>query len=1129
MNTKLLLSCFCFLIASLSLFAQQTLLLKQPAISEKHLAFVYAGDIWVAERDGSYPRRLTSHPVGESDPLFSPDGSMIAYLAANENNLDVYVISVDGGQPTRLTWHPGYDIPLDWTPDGKAVAFASGRETDHGRSAQLYHASLEGGLPEKQMEARIYRGSYNEDGSLFAYIPFGSGYNGIFGGSSGWKGYRGGTTPAIQIMDLEAQSVITVPGADATNLNPIWLDGQLYFLSDREDKVFNLYRYDPSNASITRLTEEDTWDVRWASGYEGTVVFENAGRIKSLDLDSGAVSEIPISINPDLPQLRTGWKDAGKVLQYFDISPSGKRAIVTARGEVFTVPVKDGSTRNITNTGDQREYSAIWSPEGDQLAYVVDSREGQSLVIQNQRGMGEKTEYELGLYFYYLQEWSVGETPRISFTDNHLSLYVIEVATGEITKVGTGARRSGIHASFSPDGNWLVYNLEQPNLLRDLMLMNLTTEEVTTVSDGMADVASPVFSPDGEYIFFAASTNSGPLQDGLNMSGMEKPYRAGLYALVLKADGKSPLYPKTGDEESESDEEEDEEAEDESESEEAEVEGEAEEEGKEEDEEVDVDEEKEEGDESDEEEKDEFPETQIDLEGLFSRVVALQVPERNYGNLAVGDSGDLFYMEGIQPGFSNDPPGNNSYKENQLMRFSMEDRESKSLMSGLWSFDMSADGKHLLLNKVAGGLAIAEVKDKLDPKSVNLGDVRVRVNPREEWGVIFDEVWRMELEHFYDPNLHGLDWNAVYERFRPLVDHVGRREDLNALMVEMIAEMQVGHNRLGGGDGHSEQGTQTGLLGANLVIDNDRYQLARVYTGESWNPFLRAPLATPGNSADEGEYILAVNGIPLTAEDNIWEYLQGTIGKQVILEVSPDADGEESLEIIVEPVGNERNLRLWHWVEKNRKAVLEATDGRVGYVYLPNTADDGFTFFNRMFFSQLDKDAMIIDERANGGGKVANYMTDILSRKHLAGWKDRDGDFPNSPAGAMHGPKLMLIDQDAGSGGDFLPYAFRYVGAGKLMGTRTWGGLIGISANPGLMDGGFLVVPFFRFYNPDPEWTIENEGVTPDIEVLLDPILTNQGRDSQLEAAIAEILDQLETFVPTVPTEAPPYPTELGK
>jgi tricorn protease len=377
--------------------------------------------------------------------------------------------------------------------------------------------------------------------------------------------------------------------------------------------------------------------------------------------------------------------------------------------------------------------------------------------------------------------------------------------------------------------------------------------------------------------------------------------------------------------------------------------------------------------------------------------------------------------------------------------------------------------------------------------------------------------------------MHGLDWQAVYDHYRPLVNHVGRREDLSALIVEMIAEMQVGHNRTRGGDVHKEQGTKTGLLGANFRINQGRYQITKVYNGEKWNPFIKAPLATPGNEARQDEYILAVNGQELGADNNIFNALQGTSGKQVTLRVGPKANGRDAREIVVEPVESERMMRLWSWIESNRRAIDKATDGRVGYVYLPNTAGAGYTFFNRMFFAQVDKEAMIIDERSNAGGQAANYITEVLSRRHLSGWKDRDGQPYNTPAGAIHGPKVMLIDQDAGSGGDYLPYSFRHLGIGKLIGTRTWGGLIGIYTNPQLMDGATLTVPFFRFYDANNNWSVENEGVAPDIEVRLDPIASNQGRDTQLEQAIAEVLSQLEGFENPVPKQAPPLPTEPGQ
>ncbi len=1074
-------------------FAQQTLLLKQPSISADKLAFVYAGDIWLANRDGSNPRRLTSSPAQENSPSFSPDGTQITFAATYEDNIDVYVVAVSGGQARRLTWHPGPDIPTGWTSDGTAVTLVSARETDHGRSGQLYHVSLQGGMPMKQMESRIYRGVYDSGDKRLAYIAHGSGYNGLFGGSSGWKGYRGGTTPAIQIMDIGAQTVKTVPGAGATNFNPIWLDGQLYFVSDRENKIFNIYRYDPASTAIMKISNEAVWDVRSAGGHGSTIVYEAGGRLKNIDLEHGQLTEIPIAINPDLPQLRSRWKDAGKTITHIGLSPSGKRAIITARGEVFTVPVEDGSTRNITADGTKHEYTAIWSPKGDQIAYITKSEGGQSLIIEDQTGRGDRAQYELGPHFYRLLEWGIGDDSRIVYQDNHLSLYAIELPSGSILKIATGMRRENIEVSISGDGKWLAYTLEQANYNRDLVLLNFASGTTSVVTDGAADIASPVFSRDGSYLYFAASTNSGPIQVGLNMTSQERPYRAGIYALVLAADGKSPVLGGSGDENED---------------------------------EVEADNDK---DENKEDDSDKTPETQIDLQNLSQRIVALPVAERNYRNLAVGKEGNLFYLQAVQPGASVEPPGAKEGAKNVLLRFDFEEKEATSLLTGVNGFVISAKGTHMIINKADGSLEVAEIADELEPEKLMLDGLRLRVNPREEWVQIFDEAWRMEKEYFYAANMHGLDWQAVYDRYRPLVDHVGRREDLSALLVEMIAEMQVGHNRTSGGDVHQEQGAKTGLLGANFRIDNGRYQLARVYTGESWNPFIKAPLATPGNEAREGEYILAINGQELGSADNIFEALQGTDGKQVTLRVGPQADGRQAREIVVEPVDSERMMRLWSWVENNRRAVDEASNGRVGYVYLPNTAGAGYTFFNRMFFAQVDKQAMIIDERSNSGGQAANYITEVLSRKHLSGWKDRDGQIFNTPAGVVHGPKVMLIDQDAGSGGDFLPYSFRQLGIGKLIGTRTWGGLIGIFANPILMDGGVLTVPFFRFFDADNNWSVENEGVAPDIEVALDPIASNQGRDTQLERAISEVLSQLEDFENPVPTVAPALPTELGE
>lgn len=1072
--------------------ADQTLLLRTPDISKDQLAFVYAGDIWVASRDGKESRRLTSSAADESLPVFSPDGKWIAFTADYNGNTDAYVISADGGQPKRLTFHPDDDVVTGWSPDGKEVLFTSPREVAVGRSQQLYRISASGGYPTKVMDAPVTEADYAPDGKSMAYRPYIQAYR----GSSGWRQHRGGTTPPIWIYDFDAKSHVEIPHVNASDLNPIWLGKEVYFLSDRADGAVNLFRYEGQGKAPKQLTENTVWDIRSARGFGDAIAYEAGGRLYELNTKNGRSHEIKVSINPDLPQLQVEWKDAAGMLESASLSPTGKRAVLVARGDIFTVPTDEGSTRNITASDGVRESAALWSPDGSRIAYISDKGGAHQLVIAGQTGMGDSKSYKFdGTAYYNLLSWG-GKGEHIIYQDNHLNLFAFDVESGKHRKIATDNRRGDVGVSQSADGRWLAYTVAGANYFNRVMIYDFEGGETFAVTDGLSHASDPAFSPDGKYLYFAASTNSGPSQVGLDMSTQERPLRFGLYAAVLQADGSSPLLPKPGDEEVKEEK---------------------------------PEEEKNKKEEGEGDEKEEAKPVSIDTEGLTSRIIALPVPERAYDTLRVASDGALFFIEREQPGVSRELPDTDRSATDTLMRFDFEDREADSAFERISGYDISHDGKKLIVMGMGGRVMTANATARPQGESLGMGDVKMLVNPRNEWAQIFADVWRMEREYFYDPNLHGLDWDAVYKRYRPLVDHVGRREDLNDLMVEMIGELQVGHNRVRGGDIHRERGMSVGLLGADLRVEDGRYMLAKIYTGERWNPFLVAPLAIPGIGVKEGDFILAINGRSLTADDNIFAHLEGTVGKQVTLTVSADASGKDSRDVVVEPVGHEDELRHWNWVEGNRRKVEEATDGRVAYVYLPNTAGAGFTYFNRMFFAQVDKKAIIVDERSNGGGQAANYITDVLSRTYLASWKDRDGMTFDTPGGAIYGPKVMLIDQDAGSGGDFLPYAFRRMGLGKLIGTRTWGGLIGISANPSLIDGGQLAVPFFRFYTPDGEWRVENEGVAPDIEVVQATAALNAGSDPQLERAITEILKDLEAYTPIKRPEAPAYPTEVGK
>ncbi|MFM2287621.1 MAG: hypothetical protein RL684_764 [Pseudomonadota bacterium] len=1081
----------------------ETRLIRQPTLSRDHLAFVYGGDLWVSDRDGQHPVQLTAHPASEFAPHFSPDGQWIAFSANYDSNVDVYVVPVSGGQPRRLTWHPGADVVTGWSADGQRVLFTSSREVANSRSGQLYEVPLEGGFEQKVMEAVAVEGAWSPGGKLLAYRPSILAH----AATSGWRQHRGGETAPLWIIDLKGHTLETLPHVNASDSNPLWIGDDVAFISDRNEGSANLYLYSRSTHEVRQLTHESPWDVRAADALGNTIVYEVGGRLKSVDVATGTVQAIPIHISAQSLQARPQWKDATKAIGSTQLSPTGKRVLVTARGEVFSVPVKDGPVRNLTATPGVRELDGLWGRDGQHVAYLSDAGGVQVLLVRDAQGLEQPVRYTLGTAgaFYTLREWSP-DGRRIAFEDNHLHLYTVDLKNDELTLIDTSEYRRDAKVSFSPDGQWLAYTVVGGNHLTHVKLHGFAGGRNAELADTLVETDNPVFGGAG-LLYFTASIDAGPSQMSLDMSTRERPLRRSLHAAVLAADGHSPLPPL-----------------------------------------------------SDEEPKvappaatpvapnwpgrraelaaeaartataaAAVPATRIDFAGLAQRLVPIPVAERNYETLLVGADGALFYTARRQPGASNEPPDANEDANADLYRYSFEDRSEKLLKSGVAGVAASADGKKLLISTGKAAFEVADAKEKLDAKPLVLTGLKLWVDPRQEWRQIFDEAWRMESQYFYDPKLHGLAWQAIRERYEPLLADVQRREDLNDLLREMIGEFQTGHNRVSGGDVETGTPVGVGLLGADYRIEQGQYRIQKIYHGDRWNPFLVAPLAAAGVDVHEGDALLAINGHALDASRSIHALLEGQAEKQVTLSVSADGSTARARTVVVVPVKSEVQLRRWDWVERNRATVDRQGGGRIAYVYLPDTADEGYTFFNRMFFAQVDKQALIIDDRRNSGGQAANYVLEVLGRQRLAGWKDRDGQVFDTPAAAIYGPKAMLIDQDAGSGGDFLPYGFRRLQLGPLIGTRTWGGLIGIFANRPFVDGGQLTVPYFRMFTPEGEWRVENEGVAPDQEVLLDPLAVNEGRDPQLDAAIAELLGKLKAGKGVAPKAAPPVPTQVGQ
>ena len=1068
---------------SINSSAQGTRLLRHPTVSRDSVAFEYAGDLWLVARGGGSARRLTSTPSFEIDPYFSPDGSQIAFTATVAGNTDVYVMPASGGDPKRLTYHPGLDRVRGWKPDGKSIIFGSNRTGAPQQSyMQLWTISVDGGLPEMLPPPRAFFGAYSPDGTRLAFEEFSTTFIPEWFEASMWRHYRGGRTHPISIMNLSDYSVQKLPWTNSNDTFPMWLGNTVYFLSDRNHTV-NLFAYRVDSKQLTQITHHDDFDVMTASAGADAVVYEQAGYIYLVDAKSGKPQKLNIEVTGDLPWAHPQFKKVASMIRNATLSPTGTRAAFEARGEIFTVPSEKGDFRNLTQSAGAHDRGPVWSPDGTHVAWLSDASGEYQLMIGEPTGVTPPRAVALPApAFYDSATWSP-DGAQIVVEDNHNTLWAIEVAGGTATKLDTDNYPDPIrqfNAAWSPDSKWIAYSKNLANHLRAIFVYSWADKKAYQVTDGLADSISPTFDAGGKYLYFMASTNYGPSTGWLEMSSLDRPVRRAIYLVVLSADEPSPLLPETGDEPKPP--------------------------------------------ETPQPKPDPNakPSVRIDLNGISQRVLAINVPAGDYNNLNAGAAGTFFYTEPF-PGGS---PGTL-----RLQRYQLKDRAAAPFLEGsIRAYSISADKKKLMYQAGDGanrwGVVATERPAKVGDGPLNVAQLEMRVDPRAEWAQIYRETWRIQRDYFYDPKMHGADWQAIYDKYKPLLAYVGHRADLGYLIATMGGELTVGHSYLlGAGDVPSEDPVSVGLLGADFAIENGHYRIKRIYTGENWNPDLRAPLSAPGIQVAEGDYLLEVNGRPLAPTENLYGFFEGTANRQTLIRVNKTPSLEGSRLITVVPVASEATLRTRAWIENNRRLVDKLSNGKLAYVWLPNTGNPGYTYFTRYFYAQQEKEGAVIDERYNQGGMVADYIVNELDRKIMGYFALRDGTPSTSPIAGIYGPKVMLINESAGSGGDALPYYFRLRKVGPLIGTRTWGGLVGTLGVPPTIDGGGITAPTLAFYNLKGEWDVENIGVAPDIEVDYTAAEVIKGRDPQLERAVQEALRLLELN----PTRRVPRPAPIDR
>jgi len=1101
-------------LASPAAALEECRLLRQPDIQGDRIVFSYAGDLWTVARSGGVAARLTSHEGLERFPKFSPDAKTIAFTAEYDGNVDAYSVPAEGGEPVRLTWHPGQDQVAEWYPDGRSILMRSGRSSFIPRFDRFFQIPAEGGFEKLLDLPQAGYASFSADGAQIAYIT--PTYD-----NRTWKRYRGGNAPEIWIYDFarnHSEKITQWEGADEW---PMWHRRTIYYSTDREGRSANIWAYDldkKAHRQVTRFTE---YDVKWPSIGADTIVFENGGYLYTMDLPAEKPVKIQVLVPDDKPGARAEYRNVARWIGGWDLSPSAKRAVIEARGDLFTVPAEKGDVRNLTQSPASRERDPAWSPDGKWIAYLSDrSGEYQVHVIGSDGKTPDRQVTRTSgadNTFRYGPRWSP-DSKKVAFSDKTMQLWWADVDSGKVTRVDKGTDAEIFDYAWSGDSRWIAYSKQNAAGFGQVIVYSLDSGKVTPVSSRMHDDFSPAFDPEGKHLYFISRRTLNPQFGGfelnLHFSATDK-----IYAASLRQDVGSPVAPESDEEEGEKEEDSGKEKKGDK----SEEDGSKDEASKDDKEDKEDEESKDKKDGKGKDAKKEPPKVEIDLEGIGSRVAAIPVPPSRYGALSAL-KGSLLFLKFEDPTFD-DPNGQAEGPTASIQLFDMKERKVKTILSGVRpGYAASKDGGKILYRQ-RDTFGIVEAKEGKKPGDgkIEAGTLMATVDPRLEWVQMFNEAWRLERDFYYDPGMGGLDWGAIGDRYRQLVPHVAHRADLNYILGELIGELATSHAYVGGGEFPQVDRVGVGLLGADYELDSKSglYRFKTIYRGRDWNSSTSAPLGEPGVGVKEGDYLLSVNDQPVRGSSNLYAVFVGTDGKQTRITVGSSADDPNARTYTVKPVPSEGSLRYTAWVESNREKVAAATGGRVAYIHVPNTSVFGIQEFTKQYYPQVDKEGLIVDERFNGGGFIPDFFVERLRRTTMAYWSNRDGNDFRTPSTAIDGPKCILVNEYAGSGGDAFPHYFRLNGVGPIIGKRTWGGLVGISHSLPLVDGGVVTMPDFGMWDPKSgDWAIENHGVDPDIEVENAPHEMVAGRDPQLERGIQYVMEQLRTS----PYKKPPRP-----